>query len=272
MNEEVTEMNILMVGAGSMSEALVRGWIASGLSPEQITMTNRSDQTRLEQLRDELGVQIVETEDVNAYTIVVLAMQPDGVLTYAQSQTWKTPLLISVAAHIEPSELEEASGIPAICAMPNTPVAYQTGMTGLWFGPETDATARETAAALFNRVGRTAVTDAKTMSAFMAAAGCSPAFFYEIVGSMTPVLTEAGFDEDTARQIVAQAMKGSAELLLHETRPTDELIADVAAPDGPTDRGVGVLRSRDLSDVMSSALRESAKEDHDPIDATIERT
>lgn len=254
-------MNILMVGAGSMSESLVRGWLASGLSPEQITMTNRSDRARLMELQSELGVHIVDEEDVNAYDIVVLAMQPDGVIPYVQAKTWSSPLLVSVAAHIEPSELEEASGLPAVCAMPNTPVAYRSGMTGLWFGPETDDTVRDTATALFERVGRTAVTDAKTMSAFMAAAGCSPAFFYEIVGSMTPVLTDAGFDEATARQIVAQAMKGSAELLLHETRPTNDLIADVAAPDGPTDRGVSVLRSRDLADVMASALRESAKEE-----------
>lgn len=65
---------LLMVGAGSMSEALVRGWIDSGIEP----------------------------------------------------------------AHIEPSQLEEASGLPAVCAMPNTPIAYRSGMTGLWFGPETD--------------------------------------------------------------------------------------------------------------------------------------
>jgi pyrroline-5-carboxylate reductase len=139
-------------------------------------------------------------------------------------------------------------------------------MTGLWFGPETDEADRAKATSLFERVGRTAVTDAKTMSAFMAAAGCSPAFFYEIVGAMTPVLTDVGYDEQTARQIVAQAMKGSAELLSHETRKTNELIADVAAPGGPTDRGVGVLRERNLADVMASALRESAKEDHETIE------
>ena len=257
---------ILMVGAGSMSEALVRGWIDSGISPSNITMTNRSDRERLYALKDELGVQIVEEENVNDYEIVVLAMQPDGVIPYIETTTWETPLLISVAAHIEPQQLEKASGIPAVCAMPNTPVAYRSGMTGLWFGPDIDEADRAETTALFERVGRTAVTDAKSMSAFMAAAGCSPAFFYEIVGAMTPVLTDAGFDQDTARQIVAQAMKGSAELLSHETRETADLIADVAAPGGPTDRGVGVLRKRDLADVMASALRESAKEDHESIE------
>lgn len=257
---------LLMVGAGSMSEALVRGWIDSGIEPTHITMTNRSDRERLLFLQDELGVQIVEDENVNDYDIVVLAMQPDGVMPYVESKEWKTPLLVSVAAHIEPSQLEEASGLPAVCAMPNTPVAYRSGMTGLWFGPETDEADRAKATSLFERVGRTAVTDAKTMSAFMAAAGCSPAFFYEIVGAMTPVLTDVGYDEQTARQIVAQAMKGSAELLSHETRKTNELIADVAAPGGPTDRGVGVLQERNFADVMASALRESAKEDHETIE------
>ncbi|MFO7176825.1 NAD(P)-binding domain-containing protein, partial [Enterococcus faecium] len=73
---------LLMVGAGSMSEALVRGWIDSGIEPTHITMTNRSDRERLLFLQDELGVQIVEDENVNDYDIVVLAMQPDGVMPY----------------------------------------------------------------------------------------------------------------------------------------------------------------------------------------------
>lgn len=254
---------ILMVGAGSMSEALVRGWIDAGIDPQSITMTNRRDVARLNQLHDELGVTVVSSEDVSLYDIVILAMQPDGVLDYVRAHAWSHQLLISVAAHIEPTDIERVAGIAAVCAMPNTPVAYRQGMTGLWFGPMTSASQRADVTTLFNRVGRTAVTDASTMPAFMAAAGCSPAFFYEIVGAMTPVLKEAGFDATTARQIVAQAMKGSAELLLHETRETEELIADVAAPNGPTDRGVQTLRNRGLANVMEAALRESARDDQD---------
>ena len=253
-------MNILMVGAGSMSESLVKGWLDSGISPQTITMTNRADRSRLFALAEQYGVRTTTKEQVNQFDVVVLAMQPDGVLDYIKRQTFTDQLVVSVAAHITPAEIEAHISCGAVCAMPNTPVAFRTGMTGLWFGDLVSDEKRQQATALFERVGETVETDAVTMPYLMAAAGCSPAFFYEIVGAMTPVLTKAGFDASSARRIIAQAMKGSAELLLHEERPTEELIKDVAAPGGPTDRGVGVLREHDLAQAMYEALMESARE------------
>ncbi|WP_214848284.1 pyrroline-5-carboxylate reductase dimerization domain-containing protein [Exiguobacterium sp. s193] len=253
-------MTILMVGAGSMSESLVKGWIASGIIPQTITMTNRADRGRLSELAERYGVQIIEDENVESFDIVILAMQPDGVLPYVKSQTWTKQIIISVAAHITPDEIENLSGCGAICAMPNTPVAFRTGMTGLWFGQHVSTGQKEEAKALFQRVGEVAETDEATMPFLMAAAGCSPAFFYEIVGAMTPVLAEAGFEAQQARRIIAQAMKGSAELLLQDDRPTEALIDDVAAEGGPTARGVQVLRTHELDKIMRAALSESARE------------
>lgn len=255
-------MNILMVGAGSMSESLVKGWIASGISPQMITMTNRTDRVRLDVLATQYGVRTTAEEQVDQFDVVVLAMQPDGVLDYVKQHTWTNQLVVSVAAHITPAEIETHVTCGAVCAMPNTPVAFRTGMTGLWFGDHISDIKKRQATALFERVGETVETDASTMPYLMAAAGCSPAFFYEIVGAMTPVLTKAGFNESVARRIIAQAMKGSAELLLHEERPTAELIQDVAAPGGPTDRGVHVLREHQLSEAMHAALMESAREEN----------
>lgn len=253
-------MNILMVGAGSMSESLVKGWIDSGIAPESITMTNRADRKRLSELANEHGVQIIEEENIESFDIVVLAMQPDGVLEYVESHEWTNQLLVSVAAHITPDEIEQISGCGAVCAMPNTPVAFRTGMTGLWFGHQVVMEHKQLAKELFLRVGEVVETDETTMPFLMAAAGCSPAFFYEIVGAMTPVLTEAGFETQQARRIIAQAMKGSAELLLQDDRPTEALIDDVAAEGGPTDRGVQVLRTHELKKIMRAALSESARE------------
>jgi len=141
--------------------------------------------------------------------------------------------------------------------MPNTPVSLRSGMTGLWYGRNITMEQRTLVNDLFLLLGETVETDERTMPAFMAAAGCSPAFFYEIVDAMVPVLD--GFDELTARRIIAQAMKGASEILLRDERSVSELIDDVAAPDGPTDRGLQVLKEKGLAPIMESALRESSK-------------
>jgi len=253
-------MKLLVVGAGAMSEALVQGWVASGFAREDITMTNRSGGTRLTEVAARHGVQTVEQEDVTLYDIVMLGMQPGGVLDYVASQQWTNQTIVSIAAHITPNEIEQLAKCPTVAAMPNTPVSHCLGMTGLWFGSRVNEENRSVVEALFERVGEIAEANEATMPAFMAAAGCSPAFFYEIVAGMVPVLTDAGFDSGNARRIVAQAMKGSAEILMRSEASTDRLIADVAAPGGPTDRGAQVLRERHLFETMQAALRESARE------------
>lgn len=253
-------MKLLIVGAGAMSEALVQGWVASGLARKDITMTNRSGGARLTEVAARHGVQTVEQEDVSLYDVVMLGMQPDGVLDYVANQQWTNQTIVSIAAHITPYEIEQLAKRPTVAAMPNTPVAHRLGMTGLWFGSRVNEEIRSVVEALFGRVGEIAEANESTMPAFMAAAGCSPAFFYEIVAGMVPVLTDAGFKEENARRIVAQAMKGSAEILMRSDASTDRLIADVAAPGGPTDRGVQVLREHHLFDTIQAALRESARE------------
>lgn len=249
-------MNILMAGAGAMSEAIVKGWISSGLEAS-ITMTNRSDRERLSFLREAYGVRTVETEDVSEYDVVVLAMQPEGVLSYLEERRWDRQLVISVAAHIAPEQIEAITGGGAAAAMPNTPVSLRSGMTGLWYGRNITMEQRTLVNDLFLLLGETVETDERTMPAFMAAAGCSPAFFYQIVDAMVPVLD--GFDELTARRIIAQAMKGASEILLRDERSVSELIDDVAAAGGPTDRGLQILKEKGLAAIMESALRESAK-------------
>lgn len=253
-------MKLLVVGAGAMSESLVKGWVASGFAQEDITMTNRSGGTRLTEVAMRHGVQTIEQEDVTLYDLVILGMQPDGVLDYVANQQWTNQTIVSIAAHITPDEIEQVTGRPTVAAMPNTPVAHRLGMTGLWFGSHVGEEERSIVEALFERVGEIAEANESTMPAFMAAAGCSPAFFYEIVAGMVPVLVDAGFEAGNARRIVAQAMKGSAEILMQSDESTNRLIADVAAPGGPTDRGVQVLREHHLFDTMQAALRESARE------------
>src|SRR5690606_6444421 len=75
-------MKIVCVGAGSMAESMIHGWINKRImKPEEISVTNRSDQDRLEFLQDEYGVNIVDedkTELKDAH-FILLAMKPKDV-------------------------------------------------------------------------------------------------------------------------------------------------------------------------------------------------
>ncbi|TXK90901.1 pyrroline-5-carboxylate reductase, partial [Parageobacillus sp. SY1] len=69
------ETTITFIGAGSMAEALVSGMTKTLYQPEQIIMTNRCNQKRLEYMKKTYGVRIETNKEkaVKEADIVILA-------------------------------------------------------------------------------------------------------------------------------------------------------------------------------------------------------
>ena len=81
-NRPLIDKAITFYGAGSMAEAIVRGLVSrSVVLPENITMLNRSNVQRLQELSERFGVQInnddaAKIEILKTSPVIVLAMKP----------------------------------------------------------------------------------------------------------------------------------------------------------------------------------------------------
>ena len=92
------------------------------------------------------------------------------------------------------------------------------------------------------------------MNKVIAVNGSSPAYVYLFAKAMADWAVLNGFDAQIARQLVAQTLKGAAEMILKSEVPLDDLIKAVCSPGGTTIEAVKVFNESDFCDVVSQAM------------------
>lgn len=130
---------IVFIGAGSMAEALIHGWVVNEVvQAKHVYVSNRSNRARLEELNVRYGVQMLDNmEELHEADLIILAMKPKDAKTamasIAQYVSAETAVL-SVLAGISINTVEECLGARAIArVMPNTSATIGMSASGIAF-------------------------------------------------------------------------------------------------------------------------------------------
>ncbi|NHM32082.1 pyrroline-5-carboxylate reductase [Neobacillus terrae] len=256
---------LVMVGAGSMAEALISGITASGLVEKQnIWVTNRSDEARLEHLRKEYSVTVTYNleelfKDADA---VILAMKPkdaeagiQGISSYLSGQT----LLISVLAGLSIQTIETLAGkkLSIARAMPNTSAAIGKSATGLACNERVSLKQAEMAKKLFETVGLAAFVEETQLDAVTGLSGSGPAYIYYLVEAMEESAREIGLEGQLAKELIVQTLLGAAEMLTKSEKPSRQLRHEVTSPGGTTEAGIKVLEKHNVHKALVNCIKEA---------------
>ncbi len=141
-----------------MARSLIGGLIARGLAPNQITVSDPVASQR-EQLSQQYKVNVTDNNQhaIRNSQVVVLAVKPQELRRVAEdlkSVLQHKPLIISVAAGIRASDLEQWLGLPVVRTMPNRPALNACGMTGMYAPLSVSQTQRELALQIMSAVGK----------------------------------------------------------------------------------------------------------------------
>ena len=127
-------------------------------------------------------------------------------------------------------------------AMPNTTALLGQGMTGVSFDTEKfSVEERGVIDDFFSSFGKYEKVDEKLMSAVVCASGSSPAYVYMFIEALADSAVKYGMPRDKAYAFVAQAVKGSEEMVLQNGAHPAKLKDDVCSPAGTTIAGVAAL-------------------------------
>jgi pyrroline-5-carboxylate reductase len=149
--------------------------------------------------------------------------------------------------------------VPVVRAMPNTPCALGFGMTALCRGKHANSGHLETAAALFEVVGRTVIVDEKHMDAVTGLSASGPAYIYIILESLAEAGVKVGLPRDVATLLAAQTTLGAAKVVL-ETGDHPALLKDaVTTPAGCTIDGIMELEEGKLRVTLIKAVVKAAQ-------------
>ncbi|MGH1053980.1 pyrroline-5-carboxylate reductase ProI [Bacillus paranthracis] len=262
--------NISFLGAGSIAEAIIGGLLhANVVKGEQITVSNRSNETRLQKLHKKYGVKGTHNkkELLTDTNILFLAMKPKDVaesLTPFKEDIHNNLLIISLLAGVSTHSIRNLlqKDVPIIRAMPNTSAAILKSATAI--SPSKHATKEhiQTAIALFETIGLVSVVEEEDMHAVTALSGSGPAYIYYVVEAMEEAAKEIGLKEDVAKSLILQTMIGAAEMLKASEKHPSILRKEITSPGGTTEAGIEVLQEHKFQQALISCITQAAQRSH----------
>jgi pyrroline-5-carboxylate reductase len=255
---------IVVLGAGKMGETLIRGMLSAGATSAERIVATAGHQPRLDALGERLGIATTldNRQAVRGADIVLLCVKPQiglAVLEEIAAELGPGHLVISILASLTTGAIERrlSASVPVVRAMPNTPALVRSGMTALCAGAHASAAALETAAALFEPLGRTLIIDEKHFDAVTGLSASGPAFVYLMIESLADGGVKVGLPRGVATELAAQACLGAARMVL-ETGAHPALLKDeVTTPAGCTVDGLLQLEEGGVRVTLIKAVVEA---------------
>lgn len=261
-------MNIKLgfVGAGNMGTAMIKSIVNSGkLTADKIYIYD-IDTEKLNSLRNDTGVNVLKSssEVVENSDVIILAVKPN--LVKAVMESFKSSfegkkILVSIAVGVPLKFYKEILGNDKkiIRTMPNTPALVGEGMTLMSYDnnvlEEDVITIRE----LFECLGKVEKLDEKLMSEVTALTGSSPAYVFMFIEAMADAAVLSGIPRNIAYKLAAQAVMGSAKMVIATGKHPGELKDQVCSPAGTTIEAVSSLEKNGFRYAVIEAMNECTK-------------
>jgi pyrroline-5-carboxylate reductase len=257
-------IDIGFIGGGNMTEALVRGLVASGRAAATMLVAE-PDAARRVLLSDRYAVATTDSNDdvVRSCSTIVLAVKPQVV---ADVMAGLLPsvcdeLFVSIAAGVMLARLEAGFGGNArvVRVMPNTPSLVGKGASVICAGSKATTDDVELVRGLFAAVGDAHVVgDENLMHLVTAVSGSGPAYVYRFAEGMIEAATRGGMDAALAHSLVYQTIAGAAAMMIETGQPPADLRRAVSSPGGTTLAGLARLDERGLVETMCDAVEAAA--------------
>ena len=253
---------IAFIGGGNMAQAIVFGLLKQAYPADKIIVCDPNEEKR--ELFAQKGVR-TSTDNVAAVAqaeVVVLAVKPQvlaDVCAPLSAVDFSDKLLISIAAGISVARLIALlpTAHAVVRVMPNTPALVGEGMAGLFAAKNTSENDRTLAQDLLSAVGKTLwVASEEQMHAVTAASGSSPAYFFQFLEAMQQGLIDMGLSANNARELVQQAMLGSAKMVVENPQiDLSTLRQNVTSKGGTTAAALNVLDQHQFNDIVQQAMQ-----------------
>ncbi|HXS05508.1 MAG TPA: pyrroline-5-carboxylate reductase [Rhizomicrobium sp.] len=258
---------LLLIGAGRMGGALLKGWIAGKAGP--IVVVEPKPSPALKTLARKKAITLapaLSKVTAKKFSACLVALKPQILKTEAPLLAHVAQggaLMISVAAGTHTDLLFPAWGKNSriIRAMPNTPGAIGQGITGLYAASGATAADKRKAVQLLSALGETVWVDKEDLiDSVTALSGSGPAYLFLMAEAMTEAGVAEGLPREQAEKLARATVAGAGALLKADKSPASALREAVTSPGGTTAAALSVLMAKDgLTDLMARAIHAARK-------------
>ena len=254
------------IGTGNMGGALIKSVVSKDKQQGFQIYAYDVNMELLNKLAEETGItasksvcDIVENTDM-----IVLAVKPQ----YAQSVVEEiskasigNKILISIIVGLPISYYKKILGDSAkiVRTMPNTPALVGEGMTLVCCDSNISSDEKKSVMSLLGYSGLVEELDENLMSEVTALTGSSPAYVFMFIEAMADAAVQSGIPRKLAYRLAAQAVLGSAKMVLDTGRHPGELKDMVCSPAGTTIEAVAALERTGFRNSIITAMGECTK-------------
>ena len=258
-------MKVGFIGSGNMGSAMMRGILASGKCTEDEIMASDAMAGALTAIEKELGILTsMDNKIVASFAdVVFLAVKPQYYQEVIE-EIRDVVTLDKIVVTIAPGKTLEWLGktfvkpVKIIRTMPNTPAMVREGMMGMCsnehVSKEDIALARDICSGFSN----TEIVDERLMDVVTAVSGSAPAYVFIFIEAMADAAVAEGMPRAQAYKFAAQAVLGSAKMVLETGKHPGELKDMVCSPGGTTIEAVRVLEEKGLRSAVFEAVKACA--------------
>ena len=255
-------MKLGFIGTGNMAGAIMGGVIKSNVfKPEEIIGADLFAPGR-EKVKELYGINVTDSnkEVIEKSEVVIFSVKPQfyaDVIQEVKDLVRPEQLIITIAPGKTLAWLAEQFGkdVKIVRTMPNTPAMVGEGMTAVC--PNEHLTEDEIAyvKSLLESFSRAEIVPERMMDVVTAVSGSSPAYVFMLIEAMADAAVSGGMPRKQAYQFAAQAVLGSAKMVLDTGKHPGELKDMVCSPAGTTIEAVRTLEELGFRSSIIEAMK-----------------
>ena len=259
---------LVLLGAGNMGGALLKGWLAGGLDHKLVVALDPAPPEPMRVFLAGHGIACHAAAPALASppAVIVLAVKPqimDEVVPAVAALAGPDTVMLSVAAGRTVASLARhfAPGAAIVRSIPNTPASVGRGVTAVFANAAVTPAQRALCDRLLAAVGTVAwVEQEHLIDAATAVSGSGPAYVFLLAECLAEAGRHAGLPPDVAVQLARATVAGAGELLHQSDLDAATLRKNVTSPKGTTAAALEVLMAEGgLQPLLTRAVAAAEK-------------
>lgn len=233
-------MKLGTIGCGNMAKAILEGIISNHLIEADEIIAADMYKPSLEAAKEKLGLHITDdNKEAAKADVLLLAVAPafykEIIAEIKEVLTEKT-IVWTIAPGVTLDMMEEyaGTGIKVVRTMPNTPSMVGAGVTAVTPNTYMSDEDVEYICKLIGGFGLAECIPERLMDGIIAVSGSSPAMIFMLIEAMGDGAVREGFPRAQAYRLCAQAVLGSAQMVLNTGKHPGDLKDMVCTPAGIT--------------------------------------
>lgn len=255
-------MKIGFIGCGNMASAIIGGILKNQIAKkDDLIASDPSDNVKVK-IQKELGIHLAEdnADAVRKSDILFLSVKPqfyEEVIAQIKDVVNEKLIIVTIAPGktLEWLEMQFGRELKIIRTMPNTPALVGEGITAACCNALVNEEEKQMVTQVLNGCGKTEWVSENLMDVVVSVSGSSPAYVFMFIEAMADAAVADGMSRAQAYQFAAQAVLGSAKMVLETGKHPAELKDMVCSPAGTTIEAVRVLEEKGFRSAVIEAMK-----------------